>query len=234
MEAIKRDLEQRDLTKVTFRGIDFLFGTTITLPGLVQEIFGDCYRIFDRGMKFGPGDLVLDIGANEGLFAIMMAKCFPGVRVIALEPVAGTYGQMVRNLKLNDLDESVVKPLCVGVGGTERNLDLVCSKDYSGGSTACGTFKPADHVLCPVRVVTLDGVLDEYVGGRVALLKMDIEGMEYEALYASTCLDRVDTMVAEFHINEKLRAAGRDINELATWVGARTRLVFYDRVVMCE
>jgi len=24
------------------------------------------------------------------------------------------------------------------------------------------------------------------------------------------------------------------MNELATWVGARTRLVFYDRVVMCE
>jgi len=224
-----------DVTKVTFRGNELVFATTPTLPGLIQEIFSDCYRIFQRGMTFGPGDLILDIGANEGVFSIMMAKCFPGVRVLAFEPVVKTYEQLVRNLKLNDLGEGVVKPLCVAIGGSNRNLDLVCSKDFSCGSTGCGTFKPSDHYLCPVRVITLDDLFDEYVNpDRVALLKMDIEGMEYEALYASTCLNRVDTMVAEFHINSGLRAKGRDMNELATWVGARTRLVFYDRVVMCE
>jgi FkbM family methyltransferase len=203
---------------------------------LIQEIFSDCYRIFQRGMTFGPGDLILDIGANEGVFSIMMAKCFPGVNVISLEPVHRTYEQMVRNIKLNGLDDGiVVQPLNLGVGGESRKMDLVCSKDFSGGSTGCGTFKPSDHYFAPVTIVTLDELFDKYVGQhRVALLKIDIEGMEYEALYASTCLNRVDTMVAEFHINSGLRAKGRDMNELATWVGARTRLVFYDRVVMCE
>lgn len=69
---------------------------------------------------------------------------------------------------------------------------------------------------------------------RVKLLKMDIEGAEYETLYNSTCLSKVDNMVAEFHINTRLETMGYDIDELATWVGSKTRLVYFEKMRMAE
>jgi hypothetical protein len=68
----------------------------------------------------------------------------------------------------------------------------------------------------------------------VRLLKMDIEGMEYEALYPSNELSRVDNFVGELHINKSLHEQGRDMEQLAAFIGGRTYLLYFNRCRMAD
>ena len=210
----------------------FYFEETPTAPDLVREIFGDNYRIFERGIVFNPGDVVLDIGANEGMFSIMLAKIYPYLRIISFEPVPRTFFQMIRNIGLNGVTN--IQPYNLGIGATGKG-NMNVHKQFSGGSSLVDTFDPINHENVEVDLVPLDAMFDISSLDKVKLLKIDIEGGEYEALYGSNgCLSKVENMVGEFHINDRLIKKGYDINELATWVGNKTNLMYYQPCRMAD
>jgi len=225
-----------NLISTTYNNILFQFTNTPTSPQLIHEIFTDNYKIFERGLQFQPGDIILDIGANEGMFSIMMAKLFPFTRIIALEPVHKTFFTMIRNIGLNNVTN--IHPYNLGVGGKSSKSEIIyCDKTYSGGSSMVVTPNFEAQDIVNIEVVALDDIFDirKFPAiDRVKLLKMDIEGAEYETLYNSTILPRVDNMVAEFHINTRLESMGYDINELATWVGSRCNLVYFEKMRMAD
>ncbi|HHT9136786.1 MAG TPA: FkbM family methyltransferase [Candidatus Wunengus sp. YC60] len=225
-----------NLISTTYNNILFQFTNTPTSPQLIHEIFTDNYKIFERGLQFQPGDIILDIGANEGMFSIMMAKLFPFTRIIALEPVQKTFFTMIRNIGLNNVTN--IHPYNLGVGGKSSKSEIIyCDKVYSGGSSMVVTPNFEAQDIVNIEVVAFDDIFDIRKFpevNRVKLLKMDIEGAEYETLYNSTCLSRIDNMVAEFHINTRLESMGYDINELATWVGSKTNLVYFEKMRMAD
>jgi FkbM family methyltransferase len=62
-------------------------------------------RVLEHLLSFlGPGDVVYDVGANVGLYAVLLAKRV-GDRglVIAFEPSSHTYAHLLDNIKLNRL-----------------------------------------------------------------------------------------------------------------------------------
>ena len=225
-----------NLISTTYNNILFQFTNTPTSPQLIQEIFTDNYKIFSRGLQFQSGDIILDIGANEGMFSILMAKLFPFTRIISLEPVQKTFFTMIKNIGLNNITN--IHPYNLGVGGKSNKHEIIyCDKTYSGGSSMVVTPNFEAQDIVNIEVVAFDDIFDIRKFpeiNRVKLLKMDIEGAEYETLYNSTCLPRVDNMVAEFHINTRLESMGYDINELATWVGSKTNLVYFEKMRMAD
>jgi FkbM family methyltransferase len=115
-----------------------------------------------------PGDVVVDVGANVGLYAIAAARRVgPAGRVIAYEPDAGNAALLRRNLALNSV-RHVVDVREVAVGGEHGELPFLSDRQQS-------RFDPAGSSR--VRVVALD---DEHE--RLALLKIDVEGFEYAVL----------------------------------------------------
>lgn len=218
--------------KVQYEGMDFYFNETPTSGMLINEIFRDNYKIFERGVKFEDGDVVLDIGANEGMFSILMAKMFPRVRVISLEPVPRTFYQMIRNIGLNGVTN--IEPDNVGVGKEKGIMLMNVHNEYSGGSSLVDTYDPLNHSQVSAIISSIDEIWDKYRLDRVKLMKVDIEGGEYDALYGCKSLGKVDNFVGEFHINDRLTNKGYDINQLATYVGSKTNLVFYERCKMAE
>jgi FkbM family methyltransferase len=212
-------------------GTTYYFNDTPTIGLLVDEIFNDSYKIFAMNLEFRPGDIVLDIGANEGVFSIMLAKLYPYIKVVAVEPVQRTFFQLMRNIGLNGITN--IEPLCVGVGAAPGQIDMIVSNEMSGGSSgAQKELNLASEHVEKVEIVTLDSLLARHE--RVRLLKMDIEGMEYEALYPSQELSRVDNFVGEFHMNKSLHDQGRDMEQLAAFLGARTYLLYFTRCQMAE
>jgi len=214
-----------------FQGHKFYFHETPTAPALIKEIFEDNYHVLQKGLVFRDGDIILDIGANEGIFSIMMAKLFPHTRVIALEPVPRTFYQMIRNIGLNGMNITVLN---IGVGAERGIQNMIVSKEFSGGSTGYCTFDPETHIKAEVDIYKLDDVFTVAGIDRVRLMKIDVEGAEHEALYPCTILDKVDYMVGEFHINKRLAAQGYSIDGLAKWVSERTELVHYESCYMAE
>lgn len=216
---------------VNCNGVTLYFNQTPTAEMLIKEIFSDNYKIFERNVFFKEGDVVLDVGANEGVFSIMIAKLFPKVRVISLEPVPRTFYQMIRNIGLNGVTN--IDPLNVGIGvGTEGVMNV--HKVLSGGSSLVDTYDPAQHDQVPVALMSLDDVVIKFGLKRIKLLKIDIEGGEYDAIYNSSILSITDNLVGEFHINERLTNRGFDINQLATYVGSKTNLVYFEKCKMAE
>jgi len=217
---------------MNYQGKEFFFNESPQIQTLIGEVFSDNYKIFEKKISFRKGDVVLDIGANEGVFSIMIAKLFPEVEIISLEPVPSTFYKMIRNIGSNGVTN--IRPINCGVGKEAGVTSMVVCNTLSGGSSGVQQeFDPTKNHIEQVDIMTLDQVFALF-SSRVRLLKMDIECMEYETIYASSVLDRVDYFVGEFHINNFLISKGYDIKELATYVGSKTNLTFYETMRMAE
>ncbi len=84
---------------------------------LYRQIFEeDEYARF--GIRIGPGDLVVDVGANIGLFSLWAHGRAPGVRVLAIEPNPDVLPYLRLNLELNDVPAQVVPVAVTDRAGT--------------------------------------------------------------------------------------------------------------------
>jgi FkbM family methyltransferase len=81
---------------------------------LVDKIY------FQEGVSISHGDIVLDVGANIGVFALCAAK--QGAQVYAYEPIPGTFELLQQNIHLHGLD-NVVHPRNIGL--SERSEEKI-------------------------------------------------------------------------------------------------------------
>lgn len=148
---------------------------------VVRDRYEPSEIAYVRG-AIGPGDSVLDIGANIGFFTLHMASTVgPTGRVYAYEPLDQNAALLQRSIRENGFEERVsLRRHAVGAEPGEAQivfLSLDAGAQNSGGaylSTTPGELPP-HHQLLPTRVVTLDG---ENFARPVRLLKVDVEGAE--------------------------------------------------------
>ena len=165
------------------------------LGTLVELWIDECYP--SEFYEPREGDVVVDAGAHVGLFSIKMARSASPPRVIAIEPFAENFDCLVENLKATGL--VVVEPVRAAVGGRAGTGIVKATKNTS-----------IDHRLSEcdgdlpdsVPILSL-GRLVDMAGGRVALLKMDVEGAEHDAFDCASqeTIDRIDRVAMEYHDN---------------------------------
>ena len=132
------------------------------------------------------GDTVFDIGANIGFYSVLFSNWVGSRgRVVAYEPDSANLKLLRRNLKLNGCQNASVRPVALSnESGRELfSVDRVTrSTGHLGsGATYGGTiFGSGKEDLISVVTCTLDDEVSEY--GAPNLIKMDIEGGEYNAL----------------------------------------------------
>jgi FkbM family methyltransferase len=122
----------------------------------------------------------VEAGSNIGAHTVGLAKAVtPAGCVVAVEPQPDIFRVLCANLALNGV--SNVTPFAVGCGKTERTMivplyDYRAEADHNSGGVAL----TASGAGVPVAVAPLD----ELIGAipRLDLLKVDVEGMEKEAL----------------------------------------------------
>jgi FkbM family methyltransferase len=126
-----------------------------------------------------PGDVVIDGGANIGLFTVLAAG---GVgsqgRVIACEPSPTTMALLRANVERNDFNWVELRE--VALADAPGRLSMHVFDPGSGFSS----FAPADAGGArevEVEVTTLDELAGEMLD-RLALVKLDVEGAELRAL----------------------------------------------------
>lgn len=91
---------------------------------------------FEHGVTLSDGDVVMDVGANIGVFAVRALQRFPRVRVVALEPVPDIFAVLEQNAA--DFGEGRLVPLRVGAGAEPGELSFT----YYPNSPALSTSKP--------------------------------------------------------------------------------------------
>ncbi|OXM39688.1 FkbM family methyltransferase, partial [Amycolatopsis thailandensis] len=130
--------------------------------------------------------VILDVGANVGLFSIYAKRRKPNAKVIAFEPVPASVAALRRNVELHDLSGLTVHQLALG----EVNRKDVAFTYYPGmpGNSTRHPETKSEHfaaqaVEVAVEVATLSSVLAGYSElDRIDLVKVDVEGSELEVL----------------------------------------------------
>jgi FkbM family methyltransferase len=151
-----------------------------------------------------PGRLAVDGGAHLGHLSLIMAQA--GARVIAFEPSTTTREALLANVRRNGLSDVIdVRSEALG----RRTGTGFLSPEGSSSTLAGGVGEQ-------VRVASLDEML---LGETPALLKLDLEGWEVEALRG---MERIlaGNPVLLVECNEgALRAAGSSGDELLALLG---------------
>lgn len=155
-----------------------------------EVILEDCYRL--RGRRFSDSDLIIDIGANIGLFSGFALENGAG-KVLAFEASPMNYKRLTENLKPYGTRVSVFNR-AVWISG-EPSLTLHIDESMPDGNTGGISVLPNTGSVT-VQTVGLDGIIDHL---KVRYLKVDCEGSEYPILYSSKKLDQIQEMMIEVH-----------------------------------
>jgi FkbM family methyltransferase len=188
-----------------------LFNVKDRASGIACWCIPDSHRMFAEvwfyknydvpGVSLGPGDLVLDIGANQGFFSCYAAHF--GADVIAFEPDPRHFALLERNLSRNGLS-SQVSARQQAVGAETGTVDFFISPMIGGGmNTTLASFASQfDHVKSEaVSCTSLKEVFKENPSRRIRLCKIDCEGAELEILRSLQPDDvaRIDAFALEYH-----------------------------------
>jgi FkbM family methyltransferase len=123
-----------------------------------------------------PGDVVVDGGAHIGFFTLLASQLAGAAgSVHAFEPSRRNRAILETNVRLNRLTNVVVHPEALGRAADRAVLSYLSERD-----TGTATVRPVDATAQEsVDVVALDAMLPK---DRVTLVKLDLEGGEYNAL----------------------------------------------------
>jgi FkbM family methyltransferase len=126
-----------------------------------------------------PGDIILDVGANIGFTALSMAKLnSPGGVVYAFEPDPFNFEQLKQNISLNTLPS--VKIFNVGLGTKKEQLKLAVNTSNNRGGNRIKHNAQQNFNL--VDILPLDEFIDAHQLHSASLVKIDVEGFEYNVL----------------------------------------------------
>jgi FkbM family methyltransferase len=132
------------------------------------------------------GDVVYDIGAHIGSFAVPLAAAVgPSGRLVAVEANVETYDRLLRNLTSHGLlaPNGPAQPLRAVIGGPGKY-----AAKAAPGNTGAVWFEPDPSLEEGPPALGLDELYAAQGAGRVDVIKIDIEGMELAALRTAQAL----------------------------------------------
>lgn len=139
-------------------------------------------------IKTRKDDIVLDVGANIGIFALKVTKNVR--RVISIEPEPQNFSMLSKNIMANNLSNVTLLNLAVS-----DKEEIVHFQD-TGGSAEVSSTGTA------VNAQPLDMILDKLGNPKITILKMDIEGYEGKVLSTFSKYDSIREIVIETHSKE--------------------------------
>ena len=175
LEVSAAALRGDELTHLRLRnGLEIESAEGALLVPLYKEIvYKDDYRL--RSDPLPRGAVVVDIGANLGMFSLHVAADHGAARVLAFEPFPESFALLKRNAERNRLD--AIQPIPLAIAGQAGTRELHMQGRH-GVHSLFGTSGEAVRIEC----ITLADAFARFEISRCDFLKLDCEGAEYEIL----------------------------------------------------
>lgn len=142
------------------------------------------------------GDIAIDAGANIGDFSFYVDFINRGKRYYchAIEPYGPNMDMLVKNITQNSLQNKIT-PHKLALGGKDECVYLDTSRNFDSVSI---TDDPTGE---KVQARTLESFCKLNQINHIRLLKLDIEGAEYELIEREWryIAEKVDTLMIEYH-----------------------------------
>jgi len=149
---------------------------------------------------------LLDCGANYGYWSVLVSSApFGAHKAIAIEPSSQNFAKLANNARING---NRFEPMKCAIGAARGTARLSGTKHEAfsiAGNSADGEQVP---------IIALDNLIDDgrvAVGGKF-LIKLDVEGVEIEAIKGGARLLRGDSvLLCEEHGNDPNHTVSRYI-----------------------
>jgi FkbM family methyltransferase len=187
-----------------------VLGITLTNEGIYEA---GMIKTLEKFLR--PGCCFVDLGANEGYFTVIGARlCGEAGRVIAIEPQHRLLPVIEENVRVNSVPN--VTLVNVAVGDETSTVEMQLTPSTNNGGSGFGRSTRYRLPTQQVSMQTLAQVLESQSAASIDLLKVDIEGFEFEALLGSPQVfeqHRVRALALELHPTI-LSARGKDVGEI--------------------
>jgi FkbM family methyltransferase len=207
-----------------------VYNTAIT-----PEMLFDDYESTTRSLLqhlLRPGMIFVDVGAHVGLYTLLAALLVGSSgKVYAFEPDPANIAALTKNIRLNNFRNVIVIPHAVS--NVTGNAIFYINK-------ACGAlsslYRPSPFPQI-VQTVTIDDFFAKEGGIKIDLMKIDVEGSEYNVLLGATeTLKRSVRLIIEFN-PRTLRCAGvlpEKLIELLWKMGYNINVIGSDHLIVSE
>ncbi len=133
-----------------------------------------------------PGGAILDIGANIGITAVVLAKKHPGAIIYAIEPLPANIHALKRVIDFFHLTNVIIVETALGEERKQVNMVV----PVTGGATMQGLAYVAEDALhekmtghvFSVGIQTLDQLSSSGLNTQISAIKIDVENYELYVL----------------------------------------------------
>jgi len=158
-------------------------------PFVLKEVSSGEYR----KLKITPDDVIVDFGLNIGMFTTY-ALLQGAKEVHSFEAETENFQLAQMNVKLNGVDDRAYlhNRAVVGNDDEERYFSINVKKNKGAHSL----IEKRGRDTATVKCINVNKVLEEV---KPSIIKMDIEGGEYEVLKSIKNYDTIHQLIFEFH-----------------------------------
>ena len=160
----------------------------LTHVWLIQEYSNSDFDIHDN-------DIVIDVGAHIGLFALFASQFCKHGKIFCFEPIKENYELLIENINSNKIKNII--PFNFAVSKTSDSVKIFLNDDYSGHSM----FLETNNFVI-VKSKSLHDIFSENNIQECNFLKLDCEGAEYEIINSLSpeFLNKIKKYAIEYHL----------------------------------
>lgn len=126
--------------------------------------------------------VIVDVGANTGVYALAARSLNPTATIIALEPVERVFRRLQRNVELNGGNITLEKLAASDKTGTATLYDLAADHELTASLDLSMAEWAGSTIKYPVTTKRLDDLLSDAGLPSVDLVKIDVELAEPQVL----------------------------------------------------
>ena len=168
-------------------GMNYWGGASLSQSGELYALHYINNRLMDIDDGGMQNLIFFDVGANRGQYALALMKTIitPKKKIYSFEPSAETYRLLQRNIRNHNLEDSV-KACHLGFSDKEGSSFLYSPGIGSTIASVHNLKAPLtpykDEFTESIQIMTIDRFCQQRHIEKIDLLKIDIEGHEYQAL----------------------------------------------------
>lgn len=167
-------------------------GSVFLRPGTTdQDVYDEIFISNEYDIDLGEPQFIVDAGAHIGLSSVFFASRYPNATVVALEPEPSNFTTLLMNTR----SFPNIQPLQAGLWSRKTHLRI---EDSTVPTWSFRVLESPSGEGIPA--VGIRDVMSTFNAIQIDVLKIDIEGSEFEVLnHSAPWIDDVRAMIIELH-----------------------------------